>query len=92
MFQTILFSNQAQSSLAMYDFEPQIMLKVFASIFKVGVHHQCDCEMESTCFQLQNSCEKELFINSLLFSARFLIYRCKYSGTKPNMLQYFNLL
>jgi len=37
-------------------------------------------------FQLQNSCEKELFINSLLLSARFLIYRCKYSGTKPNML------
>jgi len=43
-------------------------------------------------FQLQNNCEKELFINSLLLSARFLIYRCKYSGTKPNMLQYFNLL
>ena len=32
------------------------------------------------------------FLNSLLLSARFLIYRCKYSNTKPNMLQYFNSL
>ena len=32
------------------------------------------------------------FLNSLLLSARFLMYRCKYSNTKPNMLQYFNSL
>ena len=32
------------------------------------------------------------FLNSLLLSARFLIYRCKYSNAKPNMLQYFNSL
>ena len=31
------------------------------------------------------------FLNFLL-SAPFLIYRCKYSNTKPNMLQYFNSL
>jgi len=43
-------------------------------------------------FQLQNSSEKELFIDSLLLFACFLIYRCKYSGTKTNMLKYFNLL
>ena len=32
------------------------------------------------------------FLSSLLFSAQFLMYRCKYSYTKPNMLQYFNFL
>ena len=32
------------------------------------------------------------FLNSLLLSVRFLIYRCKYSYTKPNMLQYFNFV
>ena len=31
-------------------------------------------------------------VNSLLLSARFLIYRCKYSNTKPNMLQYFTVI
>ena len=32
------------------------------------------------------------FLNSLLLYARFLIYRCKYFNTKPNILQYFNSL
>jgi len=35
-----------------------------------------------------------MFINSLLLSARFLIYRCSviYVGTKPSMIKDFNLL
>ena len=32
------------------------------------------------------------FQTSLLFSARFLIYRCKYSNRKPKMQQCFNFL
>ena len=32
------------------------------------------------------------FLNGLLICARFLIYRCKYSKSKPDMLQYFNLI
>ena len=32
------------------------------------------------------------FLNGLLLCARFLIYRCKYSKSKPDMLQYFNLI
>ena len=32
------------------------------------------------------------FLNGLPICARFLIYRCKYSKSKPNMLQYFNLI
>ena len=31
------------------------------------------------------------FINGLILCARFFIYRCKYSETIPNMLQYFNM-
>ena len=31
------------------------------------------------------------FLNGLLRCARFLIYRCIYSKSKPDMLQYFNL-
>ena len=27
-----------------------------------------------------------------MFVARFFIYRCKYSKSKPNMLEYFNVL
>ena len=30
------------------------------------------------------------FLNGLLICARFLIYRCKYSKSKPDMLQYYN--
>jgi len=42
--------------------------------------------------ELQNNCEEDLlFFHSLLLSARVLIYGCKYSGTKPNMLHYFYL-
>ena len=32
------------------------------------------------------------FFNGLLICARFLIYRCKYSKSKPDMLQNFNLI
>ena len=32
------------------------------------------------------------FLNEVLLCARFLIYRCKYSKSKPDMLQYFNLI
>ena len=28
----------------------------------------------------------------LLFCARFLVYRCKHSESKPDVLQYFNSL
>ena len=33
-----------------------------------------------------------VFLSQLLLCARFLIYRCKYSKSKPDMLQYFNLI
>ena len=32
------------------------------------------------------------FINGLLLCARFLIYRCRISKSKPNMIQYFNIV
>ena len=32
------------------------------------------------------------YINALLLCARFLIYQCKYSKRKPNVVQYFNLV
>ena len=32
------------------------------------------------------------FLNGLLICGRFLIYKCKYSKSKPDMLQYFNLI
>ena len=32
------------------------------------------------------------FLNGLLLCARFLIYRCKCSKSKPDMLQHFNLI
>ena len=32
------------------------------------------------------------FLNNLMLVARFFIYRCKYSKSKPNMLEYFNEL
>ena len=32
------------------------------------------------------------FLNGLLLCVRFLIYRSKYSKSKPDMLQYFNLI
>ena len=43
-------------------------------------------------FGFQENGNEFYFISGLPIRTRFLIYRCKYSKTTPNMLQYFNML
>ena len=43
-------------------------------------------------FGIQENCVDYKFLNNLMLVARFFIYRCKYSKSKPNMLEYFNEL
>ena len=43
-------------------------------------------------FGFQENCVDYKFLNNLMLVARFFIYRCKYSKSKPNMLEYFNEL
>ena len=50
------------------------------------------CNSKHRLFGFQEKGNEFCFINELLLCARFLIYRCKYSKTMPNMLQYFNVL
>ena len=50
------------------------------------------CNSKHKLFGFQKMENEFCFTNGLLLCARFLIYRCKYSKTMPNMLQYFNVL
>ena len=65
------------------DIEDWISAKLWVNIVLSSVNKLFGFQKKGVGFQ---------FLNSLLLSARFLIYRCKHSNTKPNMLQYFNSL
>ena len=60
----------------------------------LSVKFHCDFNLEHRHklfgFEGKNSIFQ--FLNGLLLYARFLIYRCKYSKLRPNMMQYFNLI
>ena len=58
----------------------------------VKLHHDFNLENLHKLFGYKNCNGGFQFVNGLLLYARFLIYRCKYSKSRPNMVQYFNLL
>ena len=43
-------------------------------------------------FGFQKNCVDYKFLNNLMLGAKFFIYRCKCSKSKPKMLEYFNEL
>ena len=43
-------------------------------------------------FGFQENCIDYKFLNNLMLFTRFFIYCCKYSKSKPIMLEYFNVL
>ena len=69
-------------------------------VFEIMLVNLCHQDYEPILFIVNNICCLGLtikvfffcFVNQLLLCARFFIHRCKYSKSKPDMLQYFNLI